>query len=90
MTRIIILVLFISVLIILPAFSEKENEDKDLVQITMKADIDTASYYELKTWAERLELDTTGSKEELKKNYTAIMKSNLFRKIISPVPVIQL
>lgn len=67
MTRIIILVLFISVLIILPAFSEKENEDKDLVQITMKADIDTASYYELKTWAERLELDTTGSKEELKK-----------------------
>ncbi len=44
-----------------PAFAT----DRDLTLETIPLDIDTASYYELLAWSERLDLSTRGSKTDL-------------------------
>ncbi len=46
-------------------FADDPSQSGSLIIKTMKADIITASYFELKNWAERLHLDTTGTKEDL-------------------------
>ncbi len=63
--------LFSAVLFILftfyPLFSQDNTDGPDLVKKTMKADIDTSSYFELQQWAESLGLDASGTVSDLRK-----------------------
>ncbi len=50
-----------------PLLSQDNAGEQDLVEKTMKADIDTSSYFELQQWAESLGLDTSGTISDLRK-----------------------
>jgi len=56
---------------VIPTVILAENSDtgkRNLLAVTMKADIDTATYYDLYAWAQGLGLPVTGTKNELRKS----------------------
>ncbi len=65
------------VFIFIPSFTHgemKEAGKQDLRTVTMPSDIATSSYYELRTWAERLGLGTSGTKKDLQQELYAYYK----------------
>jgi len=54
---------------VIPTMILAENSDtpkRNLLTVTMKADIDTATYYDLYAWAQGLGLPVTGTKNEIR------------------------
>ncbi len=69
-----LLILIVSFIINPYLFADNISQSNNLVQKTMRADIITASFFELKNWSERLNLDSTGTKEDLVKRLFSYYK----------------